>query len=263
MKEIIIEKPNQESLDQLFGVDESIGLYFERSWRHGLKVKALKEKPSYVCYGVNEGTTKKCQLFKGGEVIDFDGFQPKNNLKYYLYAKGEEQIVYYNSNEKLSYSVLREKAEALASEGKEVLISEEFCKLRRIEYKEKVPFHPFEQSIKGKDIFFLHSRTKTFSNLITNDEQKALGMEDLESWQTMGYSNLSMFKRLSHFCLGELKKYSAPSEEHSFSTISKNGESESFKTYVEAIEFCKKQNKKGEIGCEFIICENLQSMSWH
>ena len=263
MKEIIITLPNPEKLVRLFSTDESVGLYFERNWGHGLKIKDLQFEPSFACYDINEGSTKKCQLFRGEEIIDFDHFQPKNNLEYYIYAKGEDQISYYFFEETQSYSNCRKVAVALAQEGKEVLISEEFCKLKNIVYNKNEEFHPFDERPTQRSIFFVHSRSNTFSNLITEEEEKQITMQDIESWYASGHSNINIYKRVAYFQLGELKKFCSPNKESTFSVISKMGESDSFKSYDLAVAFCKEQNKKGEAGCELLICENMHSMSWH
>jgi hypothetical protein len=263
MVEKIIDAPSGHKLNRIFSREASEGLYFERDWRLGLKIKSPEVEPSYVCYDVNEASTKRCELFVGDEIIKFDNFQPKNNLKYYIFSRGQRHFIYYIDDQLQSYSDCRKLALELAKQGKEVLISEVFCKLKRIAHADKVAVHPFELSPTKKDIFFWHSRNNTFSNLISAEEEKALDMEDLISWQPMGQSNLSIFRRLAYYRLGELTKFSAPSGEHAFSVVSKLGVSDSFDTYVKAIEYCKEQNKKGEAGCEYIICENLDSMSWH
>ncbi|MFT4533365.1 MAG: hypothetical protein ACJA1A_001755 [Saprospiraceae bacterium] len=263
MKIISISCDSQMKIDRIFGMNEAVGLYFKRSWGSGVAVSDVYKSDFLTCYSINAGSTKKVQLSTNKRIVVFDNFRPKNNLQYYIHTSGDKQINAYYFENKMSYSECQKYATNLISQGFKVLISEQHCKLKSISSSEE-RIHAFHGKKSNADIFFYHTSSATFSDLVTQEENEKLDLNDIFSWYPMGHSNLNILRRVAYFLFGKLTKLgNNSSHKGPYGVYSKLGAVDSFGNYQMALDFCSSENDKGEAGSEFLICEIVNSMSWH
>lgn len=264
MKSIIISTEGKETINNFFSTNEENGLYFRREWNRGIKISKLQKSPYLRSFGVNEGNTKKIQHLNSNEITNFDNFKPKNNLTYFVFTKENGLINQYFFEEPRTYFNCEKLAERLALKGCEVVIAEEHLKIKTIIHREEGLLHPFSEEKTTRDVFIYHSRTKSFSNLISLEEQKDLSFDDLLSWFSMGYATLFFAKRAAYFLDGKVSFFERNiTRDKPSSVYSKSEYIASFANFDKALAFCQAENSKTKIGSEFLICISIRTDSWH
>jgi hypothetical protein len=264
MKAIVVSVEGKETINNFFSTNEVNGLYFRREWNRDTRISKLQQSSYLSSYGANEGNTKKIEYLSSNEIKSFDNFTPKNNLTYFVYTKEKGLLNQYFFEEPHSYLNCKQLAEKLILEGSEVVIAEEYLKIKTIIHREEGMFHPFSEEKTTHNIFIWHSRTKSFSNLISLEEENNLSFEDLLSWFSMGYATLFFAQRVAYFLDGEVVFFEKEIlRDKSYSVYSKTGHLESFKNFDKALAFCQTENSKTEIGSEFLISISIKTNSWH
>lgn len=253
---------DQEKIDGFFSKDESLGLYFGETWGGGRWIGSLHVSDYEQFSGVNSKSSKKVQLFIDGEVIDFDNFIPKSNLSYSVFSKSEDGIEEHPFEPNYSYKTIKKYALDLAKKGMIVLLTEAHLKVKTI-VPRKDPIQPFSKRKVNENLFFFHTRTGIFSNLISAEENSEIDLNRLDSWMRSGYSNMVLAKRLAYFFDGEITLFEKADPDKKFAVFSREKHIQSFKNYQEAVEYCRTKDKRGKYPCEFLICEELNYMSWH
>lgn len=257
-----VKELNLDKINNLFSKDGSLGLYFAYTWGSGSEFAALQTSDYLKFSDANSSGHKKVQLFSDGAIVDFDGFHPKSNLSYLVLSKGEGQINYHYSEPELDYEASKQMSVSLMEKGKTALIAELHNKSRTICSKEN-PIHPFSKERSEGNIFLHHTRTEIFSNLITEEENNSFDLNDLNSWMSAGHSNLITSKRVAIYDCDDIINFGKVTKEAKHEVYTRKEFISSFGSYNEALNYCRECNGKQKLGCEFLICESINHMSWH
>ncbi len=249
-------------INKLFSKDESIGLYFAYTWGSGSEFTALQTSDYLKFSDANSGGYKKAQLFSDGAIVDFDGFHPKSNLSYIVLSVGVGCINLHYNEPELAYKASKQLALSLMEEGETVLIAELHNKSKTICSRE-TPIHPFSKDRTEGNLFFYHTRTGIFSNLITEAEQQEFDLNDLNRWMSAGHSNLLLSKRVAVYDCDAIVNFGKVDKDAKHDIYTRKEFISSFGSYSEALNYCKAENKRHKYGCEFLLCESIHHMTWH
>ena len=198
---------NNSIVNDFFSKEESTGLYFQIDWSSSYNIYYLGNISIFNDTGINNQTEKRVQYLDKKHTIGFDNFKPKNNLKYSVYVKTENGIAKcFPELKHESYKNIRNVANQLISDGHTVIISEMYAKTKKLVYQSDQELDPFSLEKSHRKVFFYHSSSRTFSNLIL-EEDSYLDRETIIGWFGLGYATIFKCKKVAYCFLGDVVKH--------------------------------------------------------
>ena len=269
----LIKGPKQINLDKLFEteINPNNNLYFDFSFSKDYSL--LSFSTAEYIKGYRDDSTyiwKKVCFFSGDIKKEIDNFIPIQNGDYFVFSKTKDNQVYVNFpiNDK-DYDPSIDSALKivdLLKDEQEVILVEGLEQSKRITYSDsKIIASAFSEDTDLPDVFIYSSGGKKYSNLSTKEYIDSFDLEKITSYFPMGYTTLFFVKRLQ--LIGRHNTVSFNSIKKSNGSLVLYDKSEgrvaSFESYKEVEHFIKRKNKPSSHKSEYLVCNEIESMSWH
>lgn len=251
---------NHSIASNFFSKNENVGLFFQIDWSRNFSIYYLGNQPIFNDTGINNQTEKRAQYLDSTQIIDFDNFKPKENLQYAAYVKTEDGIAKcFPEFEHQTYKNIRNVANHLVDDGNTVVISEMYAKTKTLIPQSGLELDPFSSEKSHRKVFYYHSSSHTFSNLIS-EEASNIDRETMEKWFSIGYATIVECKRVAYFLFGKVTKHVKSYPKNSkFIVFSKEKLIKYFDKIEDALDYCTQKSADSE----FLIAEQRSSIQWH
>ncbi len=260
LKPLVVKSKNIASF-----FSEKINKYsfFLLDWYNGLTIQFIGNESIFNSINANNQTQIKVEYLYKEQIVQTDNFKPKNNLKYSLYAqKNNERFLCFLNGAELTYKNVKAAALQLTKQDYKVIIAENYVKSKVLVPQHEPEIQPFNLKRSDRNIFYYHSRTNTFSNLLNKETSDKIGLDSLDNWFSIGYSTIFICQRVTYYLANHTKEF-AKKEKGNYIVFSKEDMVSTFKNYNDAISYCDKKSRNKKLNFEFLIAREIRSIQWH